>query len=41
MSFSAALLGTSVLILVGLLAAYLLRPRGATAAHPPLDTPAT
>src|SRR5215212_2816351 len=39
-SFLAALVGTSAIILVGLLLVYLLRPRGATAAHPPLDTPA-
>jgi MFS transporter, DHA1 family, solute carrier family 18 (vesicular amine transporter), member 1/2 len=41
MSFPVALLGTSAFILVGLIAVHLLRPRGATAASPPLDTPAT
>jgi hypothetical protein len=40
MSFLAALAGTSAMILVGLLLVYLLRPRGGTAAHPQLDTPA-
>jgi MFS family permease len=41
MSFPAALLGTSGVILVGLVAVHLLRPRGATAAGTPLDTRAT
>jgi hypothetical protein len=40
MSFLAALVGTSAMMLVGLLLVYLLRPRGGTAAHPQLDTPA-